>query len=260
MKRFLLLVLLLATISGSAMAWGKLGHDAVVAVAQRHLTEKAKTNIAKYMNYDLKEESVWMDKHRWDKEIAYTTHYHVFACDTQGNYDPNPRLSKGGDTVYAINLADYNLSQYERLTDSAVVMNLRMILHFVGDMHCPVHAHPEGKNTAWPCEFNGKQWKKFHAIYDRLPEMLYGKDVNPDALAAELDNCKKGEIRKIQGGTLLDWSKDCIAQNLSIYEINPFQATQVASDTVERSRDVIARQLRNAGYRLAYCLNKYFDK
>ena len=39
-------------------AWSRLGHEVAVAVAQRHLTEKTKANIAKYIDYDLKEESV----------------------------------------------------------------------------------------------------------------------------------------------------------------------------------------------------------
>ena len=255
---FALLGVVLCT--SNAMAWGVVGHETVIAVAQRHLTERTKANIAKYMNYDLKKDAVWMDKHRWDKEIAYTTHYHTYACDAQGNYDPNPRVSKGGDVVYALHLADYNLSQYERLTDSAVVMNLRMIIHFMGDMHCPVHAHPDGRATAWPCEFNGKPWKKFHAIYDRIPEMLYGEDVDVDALAEQLDNCKRGEIKKIVGGTLLDWANDSTAENLTIYDINAFHTKQVAPDTVERSRALISRQLRNAGYRLAHSLNLYFDR
>ena len=260
MKRLVLLFALLLTLTGNALAWSILGHEVVIAVAQRHLTERTKANIAKYMNYDPKKDAVWMDKHRWDKEIAYTTHYHVYACDTEGRYDPNPRLDKGGDVVFALNLSDYNLREYERLTDSAVVMNLRMVLHFMGDMHCPVHAHPEGRTTAWPCEFNGEAWPKFHTIYDRIPSMLYGKDADADQVAAELDNCKKGEIKSIVSGTFEDWADNCTAENLKIYEINDFYTKQVAPDTVERSRDIIARQLRNAGYRLAHCLNNYFDK
>ena len=86
-----------------------MGHEIVIAVAQRHLTERTKANIAKYIGYDLKKDAVWMDEHRRDEPIAYTTHYHVFACDKSLRYDPNYRLAEGGDVVYALALSEYNL-------------------------------------------------------------------------------------------------------------------------------------------------------
>ena len=73
MKRaiFTLFALIL---TGTAFGWGTIGHKVVIAIAQRHLTEKTKANIAKYIDYDLKKDAVWMDKHRNDEPIAYTTH------------------------------------------------------------------------------------------------------------------------------------------------------------------------------------------
>ena len=135
MKKFFIFATI-AMLSIEAFGWGGVGHRVIVEIAQRNLTEKAKENISKYMNYDLKKEAVWMDTHRRDEPIAYTTAWHVYNVDEQGVYDPNPRLYKG-DCIHALKIADYNLSKYKQLTDSAVVMNLRMLLHFVGDMHCP---------------------------------------------------------------------------------------------------------------------------
>ena len=33
----------------SAFSWGSLGHDASVLIAEKHLTRKAKKNLAKYL-------------------------------------------------------------------------------------------------------------------------------------------------------------------------------------------------------------------
>ena len=258
MKKSLLILVALLACTGSAMAWGRLGHAAVVAVAQRHLTEKAKENIAKYMNYDLKKDAVWMDEHRRDEPIAYTTSWHVYNVDSEAVYDPNPRLYKG-DCVFALKVSDYNLSQYERLTDSAVVMNLRMVLHFAGDLHCPTHSYVPGPRCFWECKLNGKKQKAFHGVYDRMPNLLWGK-IKPDELAAQLDNCKKGEIRKIQKGDFHAWAHECGLNNRVIYEWNPHNTYDLNPNTVELSRDLVSIQIRNAGYRLAYLLNKYFDK
>ena len=142
MKRaiFTLFALIL---TGTAFGWGTVGHKVVIAIAQRHLTEKTKANIAKYIDYDLKKDAVWMDKHRNDEPIAYTTHYHVFAADKNLRYDPNYRLAEGGDVVYALAISEYNLAEqnYKQLTDSAVVFNLRMIIHFMWRYALPC-THP----------------------------------------------------------------------------------------------------------------------
>ncbi|MBR2962379.1 MAG: S1/P1 nuclease [Alistipes sp.] len=259
MKKILTLVTLILLFTQSVFAWGRLGHTTIVEIAKNHLTEKAKANIAKYMPYDLKKDALWMDYHRKDKEIAYTTSWHVYNVDENGEYDPNPRLYKG-DAIFALKTAEYNLAHYERLTDSAVVMNLRMALHFVGDMHCPTHSYVPGPRCFWPCKLNGKKIKTFHGLYDGIPERLYGKKSTPEEVAAKLDNCKKGEIKRIQRGTLYDWARDCGTRNRVIYDINPHNTVDLDPQTVEKSSDLIDIQIRNAGYRLAAFLNRYFDK
>ncbi|MCQ2141703.1 MAG: S1/P1 nuclease [Bacteroidales bacterium] len=255
MKKYLLMLLALVMVAQqNVAAWGKYGHQIVIAVAQRHISETTKANIAKYFDYDLKDDAVWMDTHRNDPEIAYTTAWHVYNVNEKHEYDPNPRLSKE-DAIYAMYLADYNLSHYQELTDSAVVMNVRVLIHFAGDMHCPVHSYIPGPRNFWECTL-GDYKGTFHSVYDKIPGWLYtGK---PDDVAAQLDNASKREIRRIQKGTVIDWAKQCADRNAGIYEINPFLTEVLDPDTVEKSRDIVSLQLRDAGYRLAYLLNKYF--
>ena len=169
MKRIFTVLLAIVIIGiESASAWGKLGHDVIVEVAKRHLTENTKRNIAKYMPYDITSESIYMDIHRNDKEIGYTTAWHVYNVDENGEYDMNPRLYKG-DAILAMKVVDHNFNKLDRLTDSAVVMNLRCLLHFAGDMHCPTHSYVPGPRCFWPCELNGRKYKAFHSLYDYIP-------------------------------------------------------------------------------------------
>ena len=261
MKRLFVIIIALV-FAANAFAWGPVGHKIVVAIAQRHLTEKAKANIAKYMDYDIKQDAVWMDKHRHDAPIAYTTHYHVFATDKSHRYDPNFRLGKG-DVVYSLALSDYNLGNgnYHNMTDSAVVMNIRMIIHFMGDMHCPVHTHIEGVTTTWKCRLNGKEWEKIHPIYDKMPGWLYDhKNLSYDQIAEHLDGLSKKEIKRVTSGTMIDWANDAATQSVKIYDINPMFAYELDDQTIEKSRTIIDTQLRNAGYRLAAKLNEYFNQ
>ena len=259
MKRFLAIALAVIYIGiGYTYAWGKFGHDIIVEIAKRHLTEKTKANIAKYMPYDITTESVWMDKHRRDKEIAYTTAWHVYNVDENYEYDMNPRLYKG-DAILAMKVSDFNLEKYRELSDSAVVMNLRFVLHFTGDIHCPTHSYVPGPRCFWPCELNGKKLKSFHSLYDLIPTLLHPKKRCVE-VAAELDNAKRGEIKRLQKGDFHEWAHEIGAMNAVIYKWNPHNKEILDPNTVELSRDLVNLQMRNAGYRLAYLLNKYFDK
>ena len=62
MKRLFVIIAFVALSVSSAYAWSTLGHEVVIAVAQRHLTEKTKENIAKYIAYDLKKDAVLASK------------------------------------------------------------------------------------------------------------------------------------------------------------------------------------------------------
>lgn len=258
MKKAVLTLIAGTLLCLSAAAWGGLGHKTVVAIAERHLTEKTKANIARYFDYDLKDDATWMDHHRFDEPIAYTTAWHVYNVDENHNYDPNPRLAKG-DCLHGIGVACYNLKKHKELSDSAVVMNVRMLIHFVGDMHCPVHSYLPGPRNFWKCNLEGHGNNTFHHFYDDMPKYLW-PTLSPDELAAQLDNCKPGARRKIASGTLFDWAKACGDRNAYIYEINPPLTVDLAPDTVERSRELVSLQLRDAGYRLARLMNEFFGK
>ena len=258
MKKLIFTLLISAAACFSAGAWGRVGHEVVIAIAQRHISDKTKANIAQYFDYDIRRDAVWMDQHRRDKCIAYTTAWHVYNVDENHNYDPNPRLHKG-DVIHGLQIADYNLRHYKELSDSAVVMNVRMLIHFVGDMHCPVHSYLPGPRNFWECSLEGYNTTTFHALYDKIPEYLWpGKSV--DEIVSEIDVCGACKRHRIAKGTLYDWARACGDRNAVIYEINPPLTKNLDPDTVEKSREVVTLQLRDAGYRLARLLEFYFGK
>ena len=113
--------------------------------------------------------------------------------------------------------------------------------------------------TIWKCKLNGKEWVKFHPIYDKIPMMIYGKKADPDTVAAKIDNIKKSEIKRVVKGDIVDWACDAAEVSAEIYNINPIGAYDLDPKTNEKSQPIVERQLRNAGYRLAAKLNEYFD-
>ena len=179
MKKLLVIVTAVA-ISLSAQAWDKVGHSTIVEIAKRHLTENTKKNIAKYIPYDITKDASWMDYNRGKKSpYRFTNSWHSYYYDSQLRHEPNaPNKIKNGDTMRALDLAERNLSMYKELTDSAVIFNIRMILHFVGDMHCPTHSYVPGPRCHWPCELNGQKIKEFHKVYDMMPVWVHPNKTN----------------------------------------------------------------------------------
>ena len=259
MKRFLA-ILAISLIAGanSAMAWSKFGHEVIIELAKRHISEKTKANIAKYMPNDITDDAIYMDDHRHDKELAYSTNWHGYSVDDQYEYDMNPRLAKG-DVIHAMRVADHNLSKLERLTDSAVVMNIRWLIHFAGDMHCPSHSYLPGPRLTWACECRGVKFDSFHTAWDEMPSLVHPNKSCVE-VAAEIDTASKREIKQIQSGDILEWAKEIAINNKDIFKWNKPYTVVLDPKTPDYHRDHINLQLRHAGYRLAYLLNRYFGE
>ena len=262
MKKSIALVILMAFVSvGRVSAWGRLGHEIVIAIAERHLTTDTKGNISKYFPYDLKEDAIWMDTHRNDERIAVTTHWHSCYFDNKMHYDPfHPKKMKTGDVVRALNIVEGCLGdeRYKELADSSVVLCVRMLIHFVGDAHCPSHNYHTFTSSKWNCKYKGKK-SNFHMLYDRMPNYIWGK-MSADDIAAKLDNASRCQRRKIASEDMYSWLSKVAGENVIIYEWNPPGTPVLREDTVEISEELVNMQLRNAGYRLAFLLNKYFGK
>ena len=265
MRRLFIALVAIALIGiESASAWGKLGHSTVVEIAKRHLTEKTKENLAKYMPYDIVKDASWMDANRGKKsKYRFSNSWHSYYYDSKFRHDPNvPNKVANGDTMRALDLAERNLSIYKELSDSAVIYNIRIILHMVGDMHCPSHCKLiGGRDDKGKVYIKGEEIKSFHRLYDSMVSRIYGKNKKPAELAAELDTYSKAKRKKICKGDHHDWAKECMRNTNVIHQWNPNNGSgEVLDDTVERSKDLIDMQLRLAGYRLAHLLNKYFGK
>ena len=260
MKKLSILLAVLFSL-GSASAWNGLGHRTVVEIAKRHLTETTKANLAKYIPYDIVNDASWMDRNRLGSPYPYSNDWHSYYYDAKLRHDPNRKISHG-DTMRALDLAERNLSIYKELSDSAVIYNIRMILHFVGDMHCPSHCKliggRDGQDNVY---LKGRKFNTFHGLYDSMAAIIYGKDATYSQIATLLDTYPNSKIKRICKGNHHDWARECMQQTNVIHKWNPNNGTQeLRDDTVELSKELIDSQLRNAGYRLAHLLNRYFGK
>lgn len=149
-----------------AFGWGQKGHDTVAYIAECHLSPEAKAlaeelldgkSIVYYAN--------WMDNASHTPEYSYSKTWHYKNVDADQTYE-SAKKNKDGDIVSALEqqiekLGNKNLTKDER------ALALKMVVHFLGDIHQPLHlGHQKdlGGNR-WDVEYFGSP-KNLHSVWD----------------------------------------------------------------------------------------------
>lgn len=138
-------------------------------------------------------------------------------------------------------------------------MSLRCIIHFVGDMHCPVHVKYAGQKS-YNVYLNGDKCS-YHNVWD---DQIISRSHRWGYLeyAHQLDRCTKQQINTITAGTLRDWFHENARDSRHIYELvgpNEKLDKNETKSFVNHTHEYAERQILRAGYRLAHVLNELFD-
>ncbi len=251
---------------GSAYAWDASGHGTIAHIADRHLTPKARKMCSKYLGHSLAYYASWLDQWRYSHEYHHTARWHAVGIK-DGEFVPGQVAGDIADFLAPLTPDDHGvarmeqmlaqLEDYRNMTDSAVTVNLKCIIHMVGDMHCPGHVFYYGLKQyemtegGEPIRFHGFIDKSFGRFNEGKTSDIFYKT-----------NCRltKEEIAALQQGSMADWVKE----NESLFK----ECYTLLSPTVdytqlpERNKfrlKVITDELRvMAGYRLAYVMNQIF--
>lgn len=270
MKRLLLIVGALILVSTTAYGWGRREHAAVAKIAENHLTPKAKSLLHKYMHRrSIVYYSCYADDYQplyidlgWDpsnyRRMAMFPH--TYCVDE--NCRP-PRSNRDGDKyikncLYYIDTWSKELREnHAKMNDSVRLTHLALIVHAVGDMHCPVHIrlHNDTSLGIYKVKY-GNKTRDFHGLWDRGVVGAVSPWSYTD-LAELLDTSSEAEIAEICKGDVFDWGEDAArtATPLRHYK---------AGDTIDpvqfRHENLAIGELliRKAGYRLAKVLNEIF--
>lgn len=257
--RTLLLAALLCLAVAPAHAWGPRGHRLVGHLAQAQLTDaaraEAKRLLAGEKEPSLAGVSTWADELRGsDPELGRSSapwHY-VNIGENHCRYERDTHCPDGDCVVEAINdqaliLADRSRSDAERL------QALKFLVHFVGDVHQPMHAgygRDRGGNT-YQVSLRGdggdSQGTNLHALWD---SGLFRGLRDEEAHLARLAQLPAS------GTTALDaagWAEESCALALApgVYPDGHI----VGQDYVEAWRPRAEERIALAGRRLAVLLN-----
>lgn len=255
MKRLLiLLVALCATIE--SFGWGQKGHDIVAYIAECNLTPAAYRKVVAALDgHSPVYYANWLDGASHTPEYAYTKTWHYANVDEGNTYATQPRNEKG-DVVQAVNEIVAKLKS-GNLNSEEESLNLKMLIHLVGDMHCPMHAgrlSDRGGNNV-KVKFFGKQCK-LHSLWDsEIVESAHRWGYTE--WQREIDRATRAERREIAEGSPLEWFEQTYRAAVEVYKHTP-EGASLSYDYVTHFTPTVEEQLLRGGIRLAHLLNEIY--
>lgn len=242
--------------SAAAFGWGAKGHDVTCAIAQKHLSKKAARKVAEIFDgKSMVYWANWMDNASHTPEFAYTKTWHYKNIDASESYD-NAAQNEAGDVLTAIEAQVKALKSGE-LNHEQQAIALRMLVHLVGDLHCPMHMGHKSDlgGNKWQVQYF-RQGKNLHGIWDSDIIESAHKWTHSEWVE-EIDRVGKAEAKAIVAGTPYDWGRETYEAATKIYSEIPVGST-LSYDEVAYWSPLVEQQLLKGGLRLAAILNEIF--
>ncbi len=272
MKRLFTFVLVASVAISTASAWGRLGHATVAKIAENHLSKKAKKQITEYLHGEsIVKYAAYADDYKPellvdlgfepDNTKRFVTYPHTFGANADGT--PYRDIRKGNSYVkncvyYIEKLADDLKNNAHNMTDSARITTIALIVHFVGDMHCPEHIRcPKDPTAGDFIVYFGKDKVRYHSLWD-TPMLAARNPWGFSDTAALLDTYTKKQIAKVVQGSPYVWAHDAVLSSSEVRDIK--EGTKLDKRLfLNKYGQVAESQIRKAGYRLAELLNRIFQ-
>jgi hypothetical protein len=272
----------------SAHAWGFEGHQIVAEIARALMTPAALSKVDALLAsdvsntltaHDMASEATWADAYRgaghretaeWHFADIELDHPDVkSACF--GFPPANGAASSGPAQDCIINkLSEFEAELASPATPPAErLLALKFVLHFVGDIHQPLHAsdnHDRGGNCV-SLALGGPRTQNLHSYWDTgVIQNTLGSD--PVAVSKTLvASITPAEVKAWSAGTPTEWADESFkVARSSVYTIGSRAgcgsqgAIPLPRGYADSAKQAVGLQLEKAGVRLAYVLNKTVGK
>jgi hypothetical protein len=255
-----------ALLSGSladAWAWGKIGHRAASTVVENHLTPAAAAAIRDLLEpgETLADASLWADEHRRDVPGSGAWHY-VNVPITEAHYDARFCASTGC-VVSKIEEMRSTLRDASS-TRADKQQALRFLVHFVEDLHQPLHVGDRGDRGGndLQLQFFGKG-TNLHRLWDEA--IIEHHSTNEVKWIDEIDAlATPDQVQKWSVGGVEAWANESLNTARQVAYCIPGTHSMLKSGTAlgqeyfEVALPVVRRRLAQAASRLTTMLNEIF--
>jgi len=266
-------LILLALLPAQLLAWGPKGHAIVADIAASRLTPIAKQNLQLLLGSDsLASIASWADSVRKERDESYDWHFVDIPKDAAGFSEERDCFRPQDKHKDALTdhhncvvdriemfqkiLADEKASRADRLEA------LKWLVHFVGDLHQPLHAIDEGhggndiKLAVFGSPKCGDYDCNLHWAWDTL--LLEHTGLSEEDYVARLNTLiAQKQMENQAGGTAVDWANESHVQARHIMEAKP---ATIDDAYYQANIELVNQKLALAGLRLATLLNKSLGK
>ena len=260
-KRKSLFVFALVSVAIILVSWGVTGHRAIGKIAADHLSPKAKAAVQDLLgNSSLADIATWADEVRNQPEYRSTGPWHYVNLPLGLSYSEFQKKVEGMPeaNVYSA------LLQQEQVLGSATTSReqkieaLKFIVHFVGDLHQPMHVSREedkGGNTI-QLNYEGKG-TNLHSLWDS--RLIEHEGLTYEQIAEKYGQASPAQIRQWQSDPLIKWIWESYEISSQLYaEVDAMKTRSIDDSYYQAHISIIHERIEQAGIRLAGVLNKIF--
>jgi hypothetical protein len=237
-------------------AWGREGHHVIVIVAEVHMRPETAARMRALLAPESPEEaSVWADQYRHDHRETGPWHYiDIPLADSRTDM---ARECPNGNCVIAKTKQFLAVLKDPKADKAAKAQALKFVIHFVGDLHQPLHVADNGDEggNMRRVIFRGRP-DNLHWVWDTGLLQHIGR--NPAAFAAELEGrITPQDKAEWQKGSIEDWVMEGhrLAQTVAYGDLGNENPAPMTPEYERQADAVIELQLQRAGVRLAYLLD-----
>ena len=234
-------------LSSSALAWGPLGQTTTVKVAESFLTTSAAQKIRAITgSRSLSEFATWADGVRNTPEWSQTSNWHYINIDkVQASSNPQ-------DILQAIEYLEREM--VAATTNEKKLVWIKFIVHFVGDLHQPLHSgnsSDRGGNSV-KVNFQGRD-TNLHALWDGA--MIQTLRLNADQYSQKLIGMRMSQDLLTQRFE----PQDVLRENAELLTfVYSYTGKSIDQKYVKKAIEESDKRIWSGAMRLASLLNQLF--
>jgi hypothetical protein len=269
-----------------ALSWGDEGHEVVALVAQAFLDPDVRSKVNGLLatdtdsltGHDIASEATWADKFRdanikGSREKTREWHFvdiEINNPDLDGACFGHPPISTGtaasngpAQDCVVDKIQQFSVELSNPATDPEErIVALKFLLHFVGDLHQPLHSSDDNDRGGNNKRVSAQGFKagNLHHFWDTEFVDQLGSD--PRSIASDLiGHISKAQAQTWSQASPADWAQEAfqIAKNKAygqLPEPNARGGYRLTDDYISMATQDVGVQLSKAGVRLAFILNQ----
>src|ERR1700753_4180737 len=252
-----LLAIAFLSISILLISWGVTGHRTVGKIAETHLTANAKNAVHELLGAEtLADVSTWADEVRNKPLFQTTGPWHYINLPLGLSYSDFQKQVEGmkESNVYSALLEQERILT-EESTRRGKVEALKFIVHFVGDLHQPMHvsrAEDKGGNTI-QLNYNG-QGTNLHSVWDS--KIIDHMGLTYEQLAEKYGRPSDAQVEQWQSDPMIKWMWESYQVTSRLYaEVDAMKSRAIDDSYADAHAAIVEERLAQAGIRLAGVLN-----